>query len=150
MRVGREQVFVLAVAALLMAGVAGCGTEPQPVGKTTAEQSLRCQRVAPKVVGAISTGINTSGIRLRGARAVRSGDYKRFYFVAADLQGAGLTGKDDIAVWATNRIADYGSIFSADAVASEFSDWGNGPGFSSFDDGYDAAVDCTRRALRAG
>jgi hypothetical protein len=69
------------------------------------------------------------------------------WFVAADLQGRGLAAREDIGVWATNRLAMAGLTFSGNAVAREFSDWGPGPGFRLSDDGLIQAESCTRTAI---
>jgi hypothetical protein len=69
------------------------------------------------------------------------------WFVAADLQGPGLAAREDIGVWATNRLGTAGVTFSGNAVAREFSNWGSGPGFHLSDDGLIQAESCTRSAI---
>lgn len=54
--------------------------------------------------------------------------------VAADIQGSGLEGPDDVGVWATNSPKAQGFIFAVDGVVQEFSDWGDA-------DKTDAAID---------
>jgi hypothetical protein len=81
-----------------------------------------------------------------GGFVVRSRDFKSVYFVSADLQGPGLNGKGEIATWATNKLRVGGLIYSADAVARAFFDWGRGPGFS-VGDGFSESRSCARRAI---
>jgi hypothetical protein len=88
------------------------------------------------------------GVRIRAVHAGRSRDFKSVYFVSADLQGPGLNGKNEIATWATNKLRIGGLIYSANAVARAFSDWGKGPGFSPGDDGLSESQSCARRAIR--
>lgn len=117
-----------------------------------AASASRCLFVAPKVASAIASGLTARGGSIRGVQAVRSHDFKRIYFVAADIQEPGLMGKDEIAIWATNRIASYGAIWSVDRLALAFTDWANGPQtdaqFSILDDGAAAAEACTRSILK--
>jgi hypothetical protein len=92
---------------------------------------------------------------VRAAMAVRSNDYEQVYFIAAELQGAGLDGDDDIAIWATDRNpdgSDNGPIFAVDGMANQFSSWPDGRASSASlsrnDDGALEARDCVRDVLR--
>ncbi len=82
-------------------------------------------------------------------RAVRSRDYSKVYFVAAELDGPGLSGNGHVAVWATNEIRGYGLTFAVDGYAKQFSGWGEGPGdgFSQSDDGVGAGSSLTPKPL---
>jgi hypothetical protein len=103
--------------------------------------SDRCSAASSALLSAIEQGLTVSGGgSLSGGQVVRSDDFENVYFVAARIEGEGMS--DAVGVWATNDQAGGGSIFSADALASEFSDWGEGPGFSSSDDGFEEARDC--------
>jgi hypothetical protein len=106
----------------------------------------RCLSVPMPLIRAIQTGLDP-GLRLRAGRAVKSRDFRSVYFVSGDIQGPGLRGTRDIATWATNKLRVGGLIYSAEAVAREFSDWGRGPGFSFDDDGLRESQSCVRRAL---
>lgn len=104
-------------------------------------QSSRCDRASAAVVSAIESGLTvTGGGSLSNAFIVRSDDFESVYFVAAQIEGEGLS--DTVGVWARNDPQGGGAIFSAEALAVEFSDWGEGPGFSSSDDGLSEARDC--------
>lgn len=115
------------------------------------EEESRCRKVPTAVVDAISTGLEVEGGgKLRGARAVRSDDFERAYFVSADIQGPGLEGSDDIATWTTNRLGEGGLIYAVGGLANEFSDWGDGgetdAGFSLEDDGAEESIECAKEA----
>ena len=90
------------------------------------------------------------GGRLRNGFTVRSADFKKMYMVAADIQGPGLEGNEDIGVWATNSLGDGGLTFAVDSVAQEFSDWGDGDqtdaAISESDDGVEQARSCAESA----
>ena len=101
---------------------------PTTVPTTTAPPAAaanRCEAVSPALVAGISSGLK-GATGLRFASAVKSKDYANVYMVAADLEGPGLEGTADRAVWATNDLAGNGLIFSVDEVAKEFSSWGPG------------------------
>ena len=114
-------------------------------------QPDRCEAVAQAVVAAMAEGLTVEGGgSLRNAMAVRSGDFEKVWFLAADLQGPGLESSQDIAVWATNDIVGLGSVFSVDEVAKEFSQWGDGgrtdADLTMDDDGAEEAAQCARGA----
>lgn len=129
----KQRPLEIVVGAVLMgalAALAGCGGSGQVTsgsGTATAE-ATRCLPVATEVVKAIASGLTvTNGGTLRPARAVRSGDYERVFFVSAEIDGPGLEGDGEVGTWATNRIdSARGLIFAVDAFAREFSDWGDG------------------------
>ena len=104
----------------------------------------RCLPVSPKVTTEIAAGLSRGG-KLTHARAVRSRDFHRLYFVAAHVRGQGI---DDVAVWATNRIDGYGIVMAVDRLAVRFSDWPDGSRtdarISLADDGAVAAIKCVR------
>lgn len=121
--------------------VAGCGGGPTAGGGTQAPN--RCVSVSAELVDAIETGLTVSGGGTLGAaQAVKSNDFEQAWFVAAEIRGPSL---DEVGVWATNGLtAGDGLIFAADGFAKEFSDWGDGPGFSIADDGAQEAKNCVR------
>lgn len=129
--------------------------EPQPTreAKAAPEPGSRCESVPADIVAGIESGLTVAGgASLRGAKAVRSQDYQKVWFVAADIQGDGMEGNSQIAVWATNSIASAGAgmIFAADGLAKEFSEWGAagiGDQFSVTDEGVAEAKECVRNAL---
>ena len=101
----------------------------------------------------ISSGLK-GATGLRFASAVKSKDYANVFMVAADLEGPGLDGADDRAVWATNDlVAGNGLIFSVDEVAKAFSSWGPGDRtdakIGATSDGVDQAKSCSAAAAKA-
>ena len=93
---------------------------------TAAPNRSHCIVVPTSVVSAIQSGLTVhGGGKLVGARAVRSRDYSSVYFVWAKIRGPGM-GTRTIGTWATNRLRIGGLIYAVDALANEFSDWGDG------------------------
>lgn len=86
--------------------------------------------IAFAAVAALSVGIGIAVYSggagsLRAAQAVPRSDGG--WFMAADVQGPGLDGPNDVGVWAIGHPSDIGSagpIVGIDGVAREFSDWG--------------------------
>lgn len=96
----------------------------------------------------------TGGGSLRGAQAVKSNDQPNAWFLAADIQGPGLEGPTDIAVWGVGgSVSDLGSVSGilwANVTAHEFSDWGSAMQsamWSPSTDGIREAEACTKNAL---
>ena len=106
----------------------------------------RCRKVPAATKEAIAQGVE-AGLTLGKARAVRSDDFARVFFISAELDGPGLEGEGDVATWMTNRLRGTGKlIYSVDEIANEFSDWGDGgatdAAFSMSDDGAEESRDC--------
>lgn len=136
---GRRVRAPIAMIVLLLA-VGGCSGSP----------TSRCEAVGQKLSGTIAEGLKVQGGgTLRGAQAVKSTAFEKVWMISADIEGPGLSGKDDIGTWATNDLtAGKGLIFSVGAVAREFSQWGPGPGFNLSDDGVAESRACVTVALR--
>lgn len=128
----------------LTAALTACGTTGDAGGGDAGggePESSRCARASAALVSAIETGLTvTGGGSLSNAFVVKSDDFENASFVAAQIEGEGMD--DTVGVWSTNDPDGGGSILSADAFAAEFSDWGDGPGFSSSDDGFSEAREC--------
>jgi hypothetical protein len=126
--------------------------EPEPTEQPTEEEAeSRCEPVDDVVVDGISEGLTIEGGgSLRNAQAVKTDDHEDIWFVAADLQGPGLEGSGDIAIWAVNDLEAPSAVFAVDAVAKEFSDWGEGTrvndAFGTSDDGAQEARGCAQAA----
>jgi hypothetical protein len=141
-------------------------TETTPA-TTAAEADSDCLSVPRGMVAGIASGLTTSGRgRLRSAKAAVAdtdedfrGQKTTVYLVSADIQAPGLEGDDDIATWSVTDSLDpleAGLIFAVDAVAKEFSTWGEAanPGspvaerVSSLedDDAFDTSRDCAEAA----
>lgn len=109
----------------------------------------RCIPVPRDVARGIADGLTVAGKgALSKARAVRSRDYERVWFVAAEIRGPGMD--NVVGVWATNSIdaSELGSVFPANGIADEFSTWGDaGPRrFAMTDDGAREAEGCVTSA----
>jgi len=132
----------IATIVLLLAAV-GCSGSA-----TTSSTTLsRCEVVGQALSGSIAAGLTVQGGgTLRGAQAVKSTEYDKVWMVSADIEGPGLGGKDNIGTWATNDLTGNGMIFSVNAVAREFSQWG--PGLKPSDDGVAESRACVTVALR--
>ena len=146
----RRLAMLIALATALTAcGASDVGDAPIADGDAAAEetvepQSSRCSPAASALVSAIEAGLTVSGGgSLSNAHIVRSGDFENVHFVAAQIEGEGMS--NAVGVWATNGPDGTGSIFAANAMATEFSDWGSGPGFTSSDDGLAEARECAER-----
>jgi hypothetical protein len=117
------------------------------------EASSRCENVPPALVAAMEEGLELSGGggSLTNAKAVKSNDFERVYFISADIDGPGLEGSDDIGTWVTNgTLQDSGLTLSVDNVAIEFSTW---PDISTTDlevsmqnDGAEESRECVEAA----
>ena len=130
-------------------GDAGGGS--QDGGGSQGEQTASCRRAPETVLERIEAGLEVDGGgKLRNGYVVRSGDFKRVYMVAADIQGPGLEGNDDIGVWSVNSLGNGGFTFAVDKVAQEFSDWGDADktdaAITASDDGVDQARSCAESA----
>jgi hypothetical protein len=116
------------------------------------EKTASCRRAPRKVLNRIEVGLQQvpNGGKLRNGYVVRSADFKKMYIVAADIQGLGMEGKDDIGVWATNSLAEGGLTFAVDGFAQDFSDWSDAdltdPAITTNDDGVDEARSCAESA----
>ena len=125
---------------------------PEIATTTTATSTAvpsRCVPVSTVFVAELTSSLTvTGGGSLRAAHAVRSEDFENVWFIAAEIDGPGMDGTGDIAIWATNiepsSTAPSGSVFAVGGFATEFSVWPEGDGFSQFDDGAGEARDCVR------
>ena len=121
--------------------------------ETTEEPSSRCVRVSPAVLSAIKHGLTVNGGGayngggfLGEGWAVRSHDYRRAYFVAAEINGSGMYDGGDVGLWVTNTLDGEQFFYSVNSLALTFSDWGDrypaDAHFSQSDDGAPEALDC--------
>lgn len=112
-------------------------------------QPSRCLPASPQQMEYIRAGIQgvqQSNDVLPGF-AVRSNDYERVWFVAAEITGPGIEPKQAIGLWAINGELDQpGIILSVNGFALEFTEYPDGSTTdaqtSQFDDGAQEALAC--------
>jgi hypothetical protein len=93
--------IVVLVLVVLIARVSGAGDKTaQAVDPPAAPLSDRCLDVPQNLVNDMATGLAVRGGRLLNAQAVRSKDFKRVYFISAEIDGPGLEGSGEIGTWA--------------------------------------------------
>lgn len=144
--------LILAACDVESLGTATPEGESGSTSPTATITRVRCENVQQFLIRYINDGLTVDGGgSIRAAKAVRSTDYESVWIVAADLQGPGLDGSNQIGVWATNNISDPsagGLLYSVNGIASEFSEWGKGPGIPLNADGVQDSIDCTKQALQ--
>lgn len=86
-------------------------------------ETSRCLAVPDVIVTRLNDGLNMSGGSIKNLSAVKSTDFSSVYFISGELDGPGLEREGDIATFMTNKLDYDGATFSADAIATEFSDW---------------------------
>ncbi len=112
--------------------------------------SQACERLAsfyldPEVI--LNSGARSLGVKVVDARAVKSKDFKSFYFVQYKMStpNNGMV----YPMFAMNKPQSRGGvIYSMDELAITLSGYGDGrktkAKFSSRDDGYDRAMSCLK------
>ena len=122
-------VLFLLVAGILVATLSSKGTKtttntkttskaPEPT--TTPKVASRCIDVPKTAIDSIQSGYGTTGLTITNSKAVQSKDFNKVYFVAAEVDGAGLEGKGDVAVFATNSLEPFGMVDSVNATAKAY------------------------------
>jgi hypothetical protein len=153
----RIPLVALACATFMLAACSGTGTaesnnrtqSPEaPAAPTTV--TGRCEKVSSAMLNAIAAGLTVDGSgTLCNGYAVKSDDFSKVYMVAADIQGVGMEGTDEVGVWATNSLDGSGLIFAVDGLAQEFSDWGDGDttdaNITQSSDGVSEAKECASK-----
>ena len=98
---------VLALLAVAMLAVAACGgetTEREQKEQERLSATGECEQVPDATLTQITEALTVDGGSIRAAHQVRSKLYNNIYMVAADIEGPGLDGPDDIGVWASGEI----------------------------------------------
>lgn len=116
----------------------------------------RCIKVPEGMVRRIEWRLLVQDGWLRGARAVRSRDFKSAYFVSAEVEGRGRDGSGDIATWLTYGLGTKRRYFPGYAVgrlANELSMAGAAEAYSPRresmkNDGARESVACAAHAAR--
>lgn len=155
----RILIFIFSIALISM----GCGSStsvsPTPVATsiptlpslpTNTALPLRCVPASSAQIENIRVGVK--GIEqnndIKSVYAVRSNDYERVWFVAAEITGTGIQPKQVIGLWAiSGELEQPGLTYSVNSFALQFSDWGDGTKtdaqLSEFDDGAQEAIFCS-------
>jgi hypothetical protein len=115
----------------------------------------RCSTPNPEVVQLLASGLTVDGKGgLRAAQAVKSKDIAEQWFLAADIQGPGLDGTGEIAVWGLRNVTDLAKMSPtvwANYTAKEFSEFGvarQDRWFNPNTDGLKEAEDCVKHILK--
>ena len=129
------RILIVAMAVLIALAIVGAliPAEDEETTQTTetteTTETDACARPPSQFVLDIEEGLTVSGGgTLRDAWYVEvSADLQNTngwpsWLLAADLEGSGLEGTDDVVVWATG--ANQGLVLSVDEVTREFSEWG--------------------------
>lgn len=93
-------------------------TTPSPTGAPAG-----CLDVPTTVLQMIASGEEkgVGGLRLSNGKAVRSPDFKKVFFVAADVTAPGVSGYSG--VWSVNDLQSPGLILAVDGFAQKFTVW---------------------------
>jgi hypothetical protein len=125
------------------------GTSSNPKPNDSSAPSNRCIAVTAAKLESILPLTATGGGTLRNAWAVKSSDFSKVWFLAAEMDfSGGGEGNGQIGVWATNDLEPVVGFFSVNGLALEFTDWADGPAsdaqLSMSDDGASEAQACVK------
>ena len=98
---------VLFSLAVVLLAVAACGGEPserEQKEESRLSATGDCELAPAATITQITETLTVEGGSIRAAHQVRSKLYNNIYMVAADIEGPGLDGPDDIGVWASGEI----------------------------------------------
>jgi len=125
------------------------GTSSKPTPDESSAPSNRCIAVSAAKLESILPLTAAGGGTLRNAWAVKSSDFSKVWFLAAEMDfSGGGEGNGQIGVWATNDLEPVVGFFSVNGLALEFTDWADGPAsdaqLSMSDDGASEAEACVK------
>ena len=126
---GKGMLFLVVIGILLLGGyLSGVfddddGGSSSSGGSRVTAATASCGRAPGSLVADLNSGLTVDGGgSLSNVYTVRSGDFSSGYFVAGDIDGPGLEGDGDTAVWLVSGTpANPGLILSVDGMAKEFS-----------------------------
>jgi phage-related tail fiber protein len=125
--------------------------ETESAASEPPESTGTCLAISARLLEAIDAGVKDvqGSNSVSQAAAYRAPERANVWFVAAEINGPGISSGEAIGVWASNfgvEGNDFGSLFSIDGIANAFSSWGSteGTGFeiSRFEKGVQEARDC--------
>ncbi len=99
-----KALFLIAVVILAVAACGGETSEREQKEQDRLSATGECEQVPDSTLTQITNSLTVEGGSIRAAFQVRSKLYNNIYMVAADIQGPGLDGPDDIGVWASGEI----------------------------------------------
>ena len=125
------------------------GASSNPTPNESSAPSNRCIAVTAAKLESILPLTATGGGTLRNAWAVKSSDFSKVWFLAAEMDfTGGGEGNGQIGVWATNDLEPVVGFSSVNGLALEFTDWADGPAsdaqLSMSDDGASEAEACVK------
>jgi hypothetical protein len=125
------------------------GTSSKPTPNESSPPSNRCIAVSATKLESILPLTATGSGTLRNAWAVKSSDFSKVWFLAAEMDfSGGGEGNGQIGVWATTDLEPVVGFFSVNGLALEFTDWADGPAsdaqLSMSDDGASEAEACVK------
>ncbi len=119
--VGRSVAALVIAAGLAFLTACGGQTSSLPSGAAAAE----CVDATNIAANGIMKGATGDGMKFISAKAVKSPDFSKVYFIAMKFSATGI--EDQVGVWASNSLEPGGGlIIAVDGVAQQFSDWGPG------------------------
>jgi hypothetical protein len=150
-RFSRKVAIGVTVAFFILVGISAA-LDPKTSGSvatpTSGAPSSRCLAVSTQKLESILPLTASGGGTLRDAWAVKSSDFSKVWFIAAEMDFAGGEGDGEIGVWATNDLEPVVGFFSVNSLALEFTDWADGPSsdaqLSMSDDGASEAEECVK------
>ena len=117
---------ILFLTAVVLLAAAACGGETSEREQKEQERlsaTGECEQVPDVTLTLISESLTVDGGSIRSAHQVRSKLYNNIYMVAADIEGPGLEGPDDIGVWASGEIQGTDATLSwVNSIARDNSD----------------------------
>lgn len=141
--------LILIVFVIIVAVVIDSASDAEQIATRDVNESVtRCLSVPENIARRLNEGLNIDGGSVTSLQAVKSKDFESVFFISGILQGPGLGRDTDLITFVTNKLDSSGSglTLSADAVATEFSDWPDisttNLGVSIGDDGYDESREC--------
>jgi hypothetical protein len=136
-------------AAVIMAGLmplAACAGG-QASSMPSAAAAAECLDATNIAMNGIMKGATGEGMTFVSAKAIKSPDFAKVYFIAMKFSAAGV--EDQVGVWASNSLEPGGGLIMAiDGVAQQFSDWGPGSSTAAKISAADPSVAAAESCLR--
>ncbi|PFG17912.1 hypothetical protein ATK74_2490 [Propionicimonas paludicola] len=106
-----------------------------------------CLEATNLAMNGIMKGTTGEGMTFVSAKAIKSPDFSKVYFIAMKFSATGV--EDQVGVWASNSLEPGGGLIMAiDGVAQQFSDWGPGSSTTAKISAADPSVAAAKSCLR--